>query len=250
MVRRLNRILRKKSKRRIHVDDQHIIDDFIHDQVRHEPDSESKPRKQASNEGLCREEKEMETMLNVTLDLSNEGEESLMNTLDVNNKSSENILVTQGEQQGDENAEEMREKSMLKLYIYWKNIEERKFMDVSPGVFVCPINDCEGFLRFNPDCACRTSINKKDLTLIVHQGSLLISLNNTLSLHNEKDIIHIPNSKLKFYFLGSFLFKRQVASIFEPKVGYFNLIFMAKLGVSFRDLIESSILTIINLLVS
>lgn len=151
-------------------------------------------------------EDEDDDFSDVSLDMPDGTEDDLMNMSEIN-KSSEDIYVTTEDANGSENTTTNNaaaaaaapqanvERPILNFYNYLKNVDARKYMEVTPGVAVSPLNEIEGYMRLEPDCVSKTARHEKDLTMVVLKGTLLISLNNTKSLHRVGDIIHVPSSK-------------------------------------------------------
>lgn len=144
-------------------------------------------------------EDDEEDFSDVSLDMPDGSEDDLMNMSDIN-KSSEDIYVTTEDANGSENnnnnaAQTNVERPILNFYNYLKNVDARKYMEVTPGVAVSPLNEIEGYMRLDPTSISKTARHEKDLTMVVLKGTLLISLNNTKSLHRVGDIIHVPSSK-------------------------------------------------------
>ena len=124
-----------------------------------------------------------------TIDIGDENEQTLMDLSQVN-KSSDEIYI-----QDEDGQTNMRP---INFYCYWKNVPQRKFTDTetSVGVQVSPVYDNDGFMKIEPLAATKTTSHETELTLVVQQGKMLISINESRSIQTARDIVRIPTSKL------------------------------------------------------
>lgn len=152
----------------------------------------TRTREDEARKGNSFESNTSESDAAISLDMGDEKLDSLLNMSDIN-KSSEEIYVR------NEDANTTDTSTVCNFYIYWKNIAKKNFVDVSSGVYVSPINDQEGLMKINSGSVSKTARHAKDLTLVVQEGSILVSINGTRSLHNARDIIKIPASKRTIY---------------------------------------------------
>lgn len=89
-----------------------------------------------------------------------------------------------------------KEAEAIHLYFFHKHLENKEYEFCSNGVGICPLSDVTGLIRIENNNSTRTSNHESSITYFVQRGSCIFSINGTISIHNEKDVIHVPSSKL------------------------------------------------------
>lgn len=93
------------------------------------------------------------------------------------------------------NREADQEAEALHIFFYHKNIDKRLYEYCSPGVGICPISSNTGLIRIDKHQSTRTSKHGTSITYFVQRGNCIFSINGTVSLHTEKDVIVIPTNQ-------------------------------------------------------
>ncbi|CAF0835762.1 unnamed protein product [Brachionus calyciflorus] len=80
----------------------------------------------------------------------------------------------------------------LHLYFFNKNLEKKQYEFCTTGVHICPLSDVTGVIRLDQSHSTRTNIHNETITYFVQRGVCIFSINNIISIHNEKDVITVP----------------------------------------------------------
>lgn len=130
-----------------------------------------------------------------------------MNASDVN-KSQDFLMVESDQPQKYE---------QLNLYTFWKNMDKLDMSCMSPGVLLHPLSCKEAIMVLEPAATGRTAKHETQVVLVVQKGRILASINDTRSLHSDRDIIRVPPSKhCQFVMSGQLQFSSLLHSLDLP----------------------------------